>query len=52
MADDPEVLPEANSVTIVCPECGELIRIRDVHAYVLSQHLNVCAEMALLNGDD
>ena len=44
------VLPEAHSVTLVCPECGELIRIRDVHAYVLSNHLAVCWEMALLNG--
>ena len=51
MSEEPEVLPEAHSVTLVCPECGELVRIRDVHAYVLSNHLAVCKEMALLNGD-
>ena len=45
------VLPEAHSVTLVCPECSEFVRIRDVHAYVLSNHLAVCREMALLNGD-
>jgi predicted RNA-binding Zn-ribbon protein involved in translation (DUF1610 family) len=45
------VLKEAHSVTFVCPECNELIRIRDVHAYVLSNHLAVCREMTLLTGE-
>lgn len=47
---DPAVLPEAHSVTLVCPECGSLVRIRDVHAYVLSNHFAVCSELKLLTG--
>jgi predicted RNA-binding Zn-ribbon protein involved in translation (DUF1610 family) len=47
---EPEVLPEAHSVTIVCPECGSLVRIRDVHAYVLSNHFAVCSELKLVTG--
>ena len=50
--DLPGVLaPETHSVTMVCPECAEYIRIRDVHAYVLANHYAVCREMVLLNGD-
>ncbi len=48
---DPEVLPEPKSVTIVCAECNELVRINDIHAYVTANHLGVCKEMTLLNGD-
>ena len=53
--DWPDVLnvqPEPKSITVVCAECNELIRIRDVHAYVLSNHLrDACQEMTLLNGN-
>lgn len=46
---EPEVLPEPKSVTVVCPECSELIRLRDVHTYVLSNHLAVCTAIESLN---
>lgn len=48
--DWPDVLKENRACTVVCPECGEIVRLRDVHAYVLSNHLAVCTEMTLLNG--
>lgn len=50
--DEPESLPEATACTVICPECGALVRVRDVHAYVLSNHLAVCEEMTLLTGRD
>ena len=49
--DVSNVQPEPKSVTIVCPECNELIRLRDVHAYILAAHLGVCREMTLLYGE-
>lgn len=49
-ADWPDVIKENRSCSLVCPECGELIRIRDVHAYILAVHLAVCDEMTLLTG--
>lgn len=49
--DWPDVIKENRSCSVVCPECGELIRLRDVHAYVLSNHLAVCKEMTLLTGE-
>ncbi|MGQ0670420.1 MAG: hypothetical protein ACT4PO_12215 [Actinomycetota bacterium] len=47
----PDPLPEPTAVSIVCPECGALVRIRDVHGYVLSCHLAVCEALALVNGE-
>jgi hypothetical protein len=49
--EEPPVLPEPKSVTIVCAECNEIIRVNDIHAYLLANHLNVCHEMTLLNGE-
>ena len=51
MSDEPEVIPEPKSVTVVCPECNEFHKINDIHAYVLAQHLSVCREMSFLYGD-
>ncbi len=38
-------------VTVICQECGGLIEVKDIHAYLLAVHLGVCHEMALLNGE-
>jgi hypothetical protein len=46
-----EVLPEVTSVTVVCPEGQSYVRIRDVHAYVLSIHERVCPELVEVNGE-
>lgn len=37
--------------TVLCQECGSLVEVKDVDAYLLSTHLAVCKEMVLLNGD-
>lgn len=49
--DEPPVLPEPKSVTVVCPECQEIVRLRDVHAFVLSKHLDVCAELSAFHSE-
>lgn len=41
---------EVASTTVVCPECGEAVKLNDVHAFVLGLHQRVCGELAQLNG--
>lgn len=43
--------PEPERVTVVCPECRELIVIKDIHAWVQAQHLAVCVELASLRAE-
>ena len=47
---EPEVIPEISSVTVVCPECSELVKVRDVHAFLMGLHERVCSELELVNG--
>jgi hypothetical protein len=47
---EPTVLPEPAKVTIMCPECSEVIVVADVHAFLLGLHERVCGELAAVNG--
>lgn len=47
---EPEVIPEPAKVTVLCPECGEVVVIEDVHAFVLGLHQRVCGELTAVNG--
>lgn len=41
---------EVASVTIACPECGDLVKVNDIHAFLLGLHQRVCSELAQVNG--
>ena len=57
MMDTPPQPPEkhwdakGHPITVMCQECGGLIEVKDIHAYLLAVHLGVCQEMTLLNGE-
>jgi hypothetical protein len=36
-------------IEVICPECGELIRVSDPRAFLLGLHERVCADLASLN---
>jgi hypothetical protein len=48
---DRTLLPEPTSVTILCPECSEIISVKDIHALLLGLHQRVCGELAAVNGE-
>jgi len=48
---DRTLLPEPTSVTILCPECAEIISVKDIHALLLGLHQRVCGELAAVNGE-
>lgn len=41
---------EVPSVTVICPECTEVVKVEDIHAFLLGLHQRVCGELAALNG--
>lgn len=48
----PEPLPvvRATPVTILCPECGEMVEVHDIHAVLLALHLqNECTLSSLFH---
>jgi hypothetical protein len=47
---EPIYLEETKRVTIVCPECHEIVKVQDIHAFLLSIHQRVCGELELVNG--
>lgn len=54
VAPGPVVLPpEPTAITVFCPECGEAIRVKDIHGYILGVHVaNVCGELSELRSND
>lgn len=47
------VANETEPVTVLCPECGELIEIKDVAALIKTLHqMNICTVRHLLGKGD
>lgn len=50
---EPEVsdLPTGtHRVEVLCPECGDAVRVSDVLAFLLGLHERVCRELESVNG--
>jgi hypothetical protein len=47
---EPDLMPEPTSVTILCPECSEIVSVKDIHALLLGLHQRVCVELTAVNG--
>lgn len=46
---DPEPQPEPRGLTVLCPECGQLIEVHDPEALIRTLHLvNECSVRGLL----
>lgn len=42
-------MTDTHTLTVLCEECGEVIELKNVEAYVLAQHLlNACEGIARL----
>ena len=42
---------EAGKVTVVCPECADIVRVNDIHAFLLGLHQRACGELLGVNGE-
>jgi len=48
---EPALMPEPTSVTVLCPECSEIVSVKDIHALLLGLHQRICGELAAVNGE-
>jgi hypothetical protein len=42
----------SDPIELICPECGEPIRIADIHAFLLGLHQRVCRDLVAVNGEE